>query len=121
VTWKPISLANLEALIASDLAACTDEQRAWVARVAFPPEKWSQSPWGDLGGGFWALAVNEDRVLWYNDIEDGFNVSRFTRRGEIPEDGYWCNQSSLGPALGALLVNSSGGCGPPQPGLPEDL
>jgi hypothetical protein len=55
-----------------------------------------------LEGGFWAVAVDDDRVLWYNDVEDGFNVSRFARRGEIPRDEYWCNQSSLRQMLPAL-------------------
>jgi hypothetical protein len=119
--WKPISLPELQALITSDVDACTDEQRAWFARVAFAPEKWSQSPWGDLGGGFWAVAVDEDRVLWYNDIEDGFNVSYFTRRGEIPGDEYWCDKSSLGPALRALPDGPGGRWGPPEPLTPYGI
>lgn len=114
MTWEPIQLAALEALVMRDLDACTEEERAYFARVRFPPEKWSQSPMGDLGGGFWAVAVDEDRVLWYNDIEDGFNVSWFVRRGEIPEDGYWCNQSALGPMLRALQGRAVPSWMPPE-------
>lgn len=45
--------------------------------------------------GFWAIAVIENRVLWYNDIEEGFNVSNFTEPGTIPSTEYWCNQDEL--------------------------
>jgi hypothetical protein len=104
MTWKPISRAELQAMMERDLAECSDEQRAYFARVAFAPEKWSLRPLGDLGGGFWAVAADADRVLWYNDIEDGFNVSRFVHRGRIPDDEYRCNQRTLGEALPALQV-----------------
>jgi hypothetical protein len=46
--------------------------------------------------------VLDDRVLWYNDIEEGFNVSRFTTVGSIPSTEYWCNQDELRWALSAL-------------------
>jgi hypothetical protein len=115
MTWKPICLAELEALMERDLDACPQEERAYFARVAFAPEKWSQSPMGDMGGGFWAVAVDGDRVLWYNDIEDGFNVSHFVLRGEIPRDAYWCNQSALGPMLSALRRAAVPRWSPPQP------
>ena len=53
------------------------------------PEKWLNDPLGDLGGGFWVVAIVGDRGIYYNDIEDGFNVSTFTSWGEI--DDYVCN------------------------------
>src|SRR4051812_29968801 len=82
--WEPISKESLDELVAEGLAEATAEERVVFARAAVTPTKWQLSPWGDLGGGFWALAVMEDRVLWYNDIEDGFNVSHFVSRGTIP-------------------------------------
>lgn len=97
--WSPIPLDELEKLIAQDLADCSDDQRTVYARTAITPRKWSQSPHGDLGGGFWAIAVSGSKVLWYNDIEDGFNVSRFDTHGRIPADEYWCNEDPLGLAL----------------------
>lgn len=106
MTWQPIGLTELQALIERDLAECSDEQRAYFARVSFAPQKWSHAPEGELGGGFWALAMDADRVLWYNDIEDGFNVSRFVRRGEIPRDEYAANQSPLRWGVRALRMVS---------------
>lgn len=113
--WEPISRESLEELIAEQVADATREDRALFARAAVAPAKWQLSPWGDLGGGFWVVAVMEDRVLWYNDIEDGFNVSRFVTFGIIPSTEYWCNQDELRWALAALAGQRQGKFGPPEP------
>src|SRR5262245_49419194 len=97
--WEPISREALDELIDRDLGAATAEDRAFFASVAVPPSKWQLSPWGDRGGGFWVVAVLEERALWYNDIEDGFNVSNFVSHGTIPSREYWCNQDELKFAL----------------------
>ena len=115
MNFKLMSREELDELIDRDLAAATAEDRALFARVAVPPTKWQLSPWGDPGGGFWVVAVLEARVLWYNDIEDGFNVSSFVAPGTIPSEEYWCNQDELRWALRALVGNSPVKLGPPKP------
>ena len=40
---------------------------------------WASHPYGDLGGGFWVVALLGETVVWFNDIEDGFNRSHFCR------------------------------------------
>jgi hypothetical protein len=110
--WEPLSRAELDALIASELAVSAPERRDLFARHAIVPEKWTQHPWGDDGGGFWAVAVCGDRVLWYNEIEEGFNVSRFAVLGRISEGQCWCNQDALGVAV-CRLVEDLGRLGPP--------
>tara|TARA_R110002096_G_scaffold44524_1_gene119675 strand:- start:45102 stop:46316 length:1215 start_codon:yes stop_codon:yes gene_type:complete len=62
-------------------------------QIRIQPEKWKCNPWGDAGGGFWAVAIEDGKVLWYNDIEDGFNWSPFREHGVIDE--YWCNQNDF--------------------------
>ena len=119
MVWEPIPLAELQQMIQRDLAECSEEQRSFFARVAVLPEKWQQSPYGDEGGGFWAVAVYDGRVLWYNDIEDGFNVSTFVERGKIPATEYWCNPDPLKWALPHLTGEGGWKAGPPQP-LGED-
>ena len=113
--WEPISREALDELVEKQLAQATADDRALFARTAIAPAKWQLSPWGDLGGGFWAVAVMEDRVLWYNDIEDGFNVSRFTTAGVIPSAEYWCNQDELRWAIAALEGRPHVKVGPPRP------
>jgi hypothetical protein len=108
MNWKPMDLAKLESLLATHLADCTDEQRCFFETVRIEPTKWRLSPWGDLGGGFWVVAVHRDRVIWFNDIEDGFEVSRFEVRGEIPEGEYRSSQYVLRWALARLGDESDG-------------
>ena len=113
--WTPLSREELQGTIERGLAECSDEQRAYFRTVAFEPAKWEQSPYGDEGGGFWAVAAEDDRVLWYNDIEDGFNVSTFAAWGTIPASEYWCNQDTLKAALPALMGQRTWKAGPPEP------
>jgi hypothetical protein len=115
MAWTPIDRQSLDELVAEGLADATVEERAVFARAAAAPAKWQLAPWGDLGGGFWVVAVMDDRVLWYNDIEGGFNISRFVTRGTIPSTEYWCNQDELRWALAALSGKSQEKLGPPEP------
>src|ERR1700690_3452495 len=89
----PLSREALDSMIATALAEYDDDVRAAWARIRIEPEKWQCSPWGDEGRGFWAVAIADDRVLWYNDIEEGFNRSAFSERGTIDE--YTCNEASF--------------------------
>jgi len=114
MTWHAITLTDLQSLLSRDLADCTAEQREFFVQANFAPAKWRLSPWGDDGGGFWVVAVHRDRVLWYNDIEEGFNVSRFESPGDIPSDEYWCNQDHLDWALRKLKGEQGTRLGPPQ-------
>jgi len=102
MTWRPLTIEELREIVAHDLRHCSDELCAYFVSVGFEPAKWQQFPFGDEGNGFWAVASDQGRVLWYNDIEDGFNVSTFTDWGTIPSDEYWCNQHELKEGLLAL-------------------
>ena len=118
--WRPLTREELQRTVERELADCTDEQRAYFNIVAFEPTKWSQTPYGDEGDGFWAIAAHHNRVLWYNDIEEGFNVSAFTEWGTIPTNEYWCNQDELRFALPALMGDHMWKAGPPEPLDPGD-
>lgn len=95
--WTPLTREDLEALMADGLEPMDDTvAAAWMA-MRIEPEKWQCPPWGDAGGGFWVVAEKDGHVVWYNDVEDGFNVSPFTTRGVIAE--YSCSQLSFGEVL----------------------
>lgn len=86
--------------------------------ISVSPSKWTLPPWGDMGGGFWVVAITGRTVVWFNDIEDGFNRSEYSRFGII--DAYRCNQNQLQWTIQAILDEirtgqSSGSyAGPPQ-------
>ncbi|XZE19390.1 hypothetical protein SH449x_004709 [Pirellulaceae bacterium SH449] len=99
--WNPISLQDLNALIIESVSEFDAVQtRLWHA-IKIAPAKWELHPWGDEGGGFWAVGLIGRNVIWYNDIEDGFNISSFSTYGTI--DAYYCNQGSLQPVVYDLI------------------
>lgn len=93
VEWQPITEVALRGRIAQGEARMIPTQlRLWQA-ARIEPERWQQHPYGDAGGGFWVVAIIGRTVVWYNDIEDGFNRSSYSTYGTI--DDYWCNQDEL--------------------------
>ena len=110
--WAPISEASLwDKLNAAENRMSLRQSKLWdVIRIV--PEKWSQEPYGNEGGGFWAVALLGKRVVWYNDIEEGFNYSAYRRYGTI--QSYWSNQDELEHAVQRLLnlVESGEDSGP---------
>jgi hypothetical protein len=118
--WEPISEERIWDLLNEAWDRMSVQQRRFWEAVRISPEKWQQHPYGDHGLGFWAVAVMGRMVVWYNDIEDGFNHSRYKCYGTIGE--YWCNQDKLEWQIQALMDYVEIGhdvgpfCGPPQPG-----
>lgn len=95
-----LTRAELDEMIRDGLESADDSvQTAWHA-LRIEPERWQCSPWGDDFGGFWIVAEKDGYVVWYNEIEGGFNTSRFETRGTIAE--YWCNQDSFEYILSRL-------------------
>ena len=99
--WTSISQKALRSRVEQGVARMTPGQARFWEAIRIPPEKWEQLPYGRDGGGFWVVAVIGRTVIWYNDIEDGFNRSRYTVHGRI--DDYWCNQDELEVAIGTLM------------------
>ena len=101
IDWEPISEPALLRRISQCQARMSEvEVRLWEA-IRIQPEKWQQHPYGNPGGGFWVVAVIGTTVIWYNDIEDGFNRSRYSAFGTI--DDYWCNQDELERTIQYLM------------------
>lgn len=89
----PITETALRARVVQGEARMSQvQQRLWEA-VRIEPERWQQHPFGDQGEGFWVVALVGRTVIWYNDLEEGFNRSRYSTYGTI--DDYWCNQDEL--------------------------
>ncbi len=95
--WQPLTRDELDSMISIALSQYDQEVGSDWERIKIEPAKWQCSPLGDLGGGFWAVAIENGNVLWYNDIEEGFNWSPFKERGIIDE--YWCNQNEFDAIL----------------------
>lgn len=91
--WTAISLSEIKELIESGVSKMTDDQLVIWNQIAIAPEKWEEDEYGKEGGGFWIVTVDGKEVIWYNDIEEGFNISTFSVRGRI--DYYSAEQEEL--------------------------
>ena len=118
--WKPIiEEAIWEKLNKGRIEMNARQAKLWDV-IRIQPEKWVQEPWGTAGGGFWVVGLIGSMVIWFNDIEDGFNRSSYARYGIIKD--YWCNQNELERAIQEVLdiidtgYETGGFAGPPQPG-----
>ncbi len=110
--WSPLTLERLLDLLEAEQGALDAPERRLWELVRIPPSRWRLPPWGDPGGGFWAVGLIGRLVLWYNDIEHGFNTSPYRDAGTI--DAYGCDQDGLGPALRELYLRIVPG--PDHPG-----
>lgn len=103
--WEPISeeaLWKIWKMMNTSALKMNPSQQRLLNTIRIVPKKWEQHPYGEEGGGFWAVAVMGNTVLWYNDIEEGFNLSKYRQYGVIED--YWCNQNELDIAIEHLLI-----------------
>ena len=91
--WQPIAEKALRERVTQGEARMNSLQLRLWETIRIEPTKWKQQPYGDAGAGFWVVAIIGSTVIWYNDIEEGFNRSRYSSYGTI--DDYWCNQDEL--------------------------
>lgn len=91
--WTPISLPELEEWISRGELKLEGELLNFWHLIKISPQKWYQAEYGGEGGGFWVVAIFGNAVVYYNDIEQGFNLSPYETSGYISE--YGCEQSEL--------------------------
>lgn len=99
--WTPISIRELNELISKfeqlekdNVTVANVEQihALWDA-IKITPQKWNERKYGEMGGGFWVVAIMGQTIIWYNDIEEGFIAEPYQRFGVIPK--YSCNYDDL--------------------------
>jgi hypothetical protein len=91
--WTPISLTELEEWISRGESKLEGELLKFWNLIKIAPQKWQEKEYRDEVGEFWVVAVFGNAVVFYNDIEDGFNISPYTAYGQISK--YACEQSEL--------------------------
>ena len=99
--WEPITEAEIRELIQAARERMTEPQRRFWEAVRIEPVKWQQDPYGTEGRGFWAVGIYGRRVIWFNDIEIGFNLSSWTTSGVLGD--YGCNQDQLEWSVGYAM------------------
>ena len=93
MTWEPITKAALLQAIKIGEQQLEPSHLVFWNSIKVEPVRWQEPDYGEAGGGFWVVAVSASWVMWFNDIEDGFNVSEFIREGFI--SSYYCEKDEL--------------------------
>jgi hypothetical protein len=90
--WQPITSAELDVIVSEQLVACSPEQQAAFARFRVP---FYAVPIHRFGAIERVLVVAElsSGLLYYEDVEEGFEVAALGIDGAIAEQG--CNQYEL--------------------------
>jgi len=91
--WEPISIKELSIDIQNSEQLLSHGLLKFWNLIKILPAKWVELEYGLEGGGFWAVGILGNHVLWFNDIEEGFNVSAYSIYGRI--DQYQCEQDEL--------------------------
>jgi site-specific DNA-adenine methylase len=108
MTWTPITIEEIYDMIHATERDLNGELLNFWELIKIYPEKWNEETYGKEGNGFWVVGLIGRRVIYFNDIEEGFNISDYKTYGTI--DNYFCNQDKLVWAIQELydLIKSGG-------------
>jgi len=98
--WRPATIEQVNEIVTRDLTACDAEQRAVFNQYRVEPFSAPIVRYGQRESVV-VVARNGEQVIYYEDVEDGFNVSPISPDGRVLEP--WCNQDELGFALNAWI------------------
>jgi len=90
MTWQPITSTQLEGIVARQLQSCTPSQQKAFSRFRVPFYK---VPIQAHEESVFVLAHLPGGLLYYEDIEEGFEVGILGVDGTLPGRG--CNQYEL--------------------------
>ena len=91
--WKPMSEITIWEMITLGWERMSHPQRRLWEIIRIDPVRWRHESYRQEGAEFWVVAIYGQTLVWYNDIEDGFNLSRWSMPGVIND--YGCNQLDL--------------------------
>ena len=93
----PILMEKINNIIINDELKMENEDLKIWNSIKVDLIKWDINNHGKPYDEFWIAGLIGKNVLWYNDIEDGWNISTWNTYGTINE--YWCNQDDLISAI----------------------
>jgi len=98
--WKPTTVEEVKNIVTADLANCDEEQLEIFRRYALEPYLAPILRYAEMGTVV-VVARKGEEVIYWEDVEEGFNVSPISEDGRILE--HWCNQDELRHALNAWI------------------
>ena len=110
--WKPATIEQVKAIVSAESTHFDAEQAAAYERFRvepFPGKLFRFDRWENAV----IVARNGERVIYWEDVEEGFNESPATGDRILER---WCNQDRLGVALNRWIEGREG---PPNLGGPK--
>jgi hypothetical protein len=98
--WLEARVARVKSIVIEDLEACDVEQTAAFNKYAVEPYLAPIVRYGKMESVV-VVARNGSEIIYWEDIEGGFNLSPVDSNDQILE--HWCNQDGLGVALNAWI------------------
>lgn len=108
------SIKDVSGIVAGDLIRCDAEQLAAFQRYKVEPYYAPMVRYGGIDS-LVVVARRDSEVIYWEDVEEGFNVSPLGQDGTILQ--HWCNQDDLGLALNSWIDGRgpTAKCGPAAP------
>lgn len=100
--WSPITAQELTALLSKQLEACPSSSRAFFELYRVEPYKVPIHRLGNIEQVY-VVAQLPSGVIYYEDVEGGFEFDAIASDGAIPKQG--CNQFELKHVLSQLGSN----------------
>lgn len=112
--WQPATVEEVKTIVEEDLLECDAEQIAIFKRYAVEPYAARIVRYGKAEGVV-VVARRGNEVIYWEDVEYGFQVSPIGEDGRVLE--HWCNQDALGDGLNAWIEGRgrAGNFGPAIP------
>ena len=86
-SWSPATENEVSSIVDRDLVECPDELLAFFARVRVPLRAVPITRFGEIESVYVA-AERDGMVIYYEDVEEGFNLSRLGDDGGIANPGW---------------------------------
>jgi len=98
--WHPASISDVTQILEGDLVRCDSEQLGTFRKYSVKPYLAPILRYGRLESVV-VVARRADEVIYWEDVEEGFNVSPIATDGQILQHS--CNQDELGLALNCWI------------------
>ena len=98
MNWKPATIEEVQQIVERDLINCSPEQVGLFERYRIQPHLAPIVRSGNLESVV-VIAQRREQVMYWEDIEEGSEVSPIDSSGRIFEPGF--NQNDLAVALDA--------------------
>lgn len=80
---KNLDISALEALLKSEKEKFSNDINELWDNIKIEPELWKLNDLTKELKSFWVVAIINNEIIWFNEIEKGFNISEFKEYGTI--------------------------------------